>query len=219
MTTTNPRPAPSVLQPDGRTGWRNTDMFAAVNAALFCFMCGTVYYDRFVTYRGAGNLHEFFFYAAAILTAIGLGAYFLRRLHWPTWLLIVVQAGIIAHFCGAFIPIDGGRLYDAHILGVRYDKYVHAFNAFAGASIVAHLLSRDNAHLPAKPAVILLTVLGGGAIVEILEYLVTLTVKHSGVGDYDNNMQDLISNLVGASAYVIYLDLRRRLYRWRHPKP
>lgn len=217
MTSTNTEAQRVIASKQDRPGWRNTDIFAFINAGLFGFMCATVYYARFVTYRGVGNLHEFFFYAAAILAAIGLGAFFLRRLYWPTWLLILLQAGILAHFAGAFLPIDGGRLYDAIIFGVRYDKYVHAFNALAGAALVAHLLSRANASLPARPTVILLTVLGGGAVVEILEYLVSITVPHSGVGDYDNNMQDLISNLVGAAAYVIYLELRRLFYRWRHP--
>ena len=49
---------------------------------------------------------------------------------------------------------------------------------------------------------VFLIVLGLGAIVEIFEYGVTKTVPHNGVGDYDNNMQDLLGNCAGGLLYV-----------------
>jgi hypothetical protein len=50
-------------------------------------------------------------------------------------------------------------------------------------------------------------VLGLGTLVEIVEYLVTLTVSVNGVGGYDNNMQDLISNLIGVSLLVVTMKI------------
>jgi hypothetical protein len=50
---------------------------------------------------------------------------------------------------------------------------------------------------------VLLVVLGLGAVVEIVEYFVVLTVAHQGVGDYHNNLQDLVANLVGASTHLL----------------
>lgn len=176
----------------------SSDYFIILNVALFIIMCWFVYYDRLVSYRGVGNLHEFFLYACAIIVSILVGWWYLRRLPYPAWLLLIVQIGILLHFAGAFFPIEGGRLYDAHILGVRFDKYVHAFNAFAGAALARHLLKCTNSHSPLMAVLVVLVVLGGGAIVEIVEYLVSLTVEHNGVGTYDNNMQDLLSNLLGA---------------------
>ena len=61
---------------------------------------------------------------------------------------------------------------------------------------------------------VLLVVLGLGAVVEIVEYLVMLTVPNAGVGGYDNNMQDLIGNLLGGTLFVV-LDCVRRSRRSR----
>lgn len=175
-----------------------TDYFVVLNMFLFMLMCWAVYYDRLVAYRGVGNLHEFFLYACAIISTIFVIWWYLRRLPFPTWLLFIIQIGILMHFAGAFFPIEGGRMYDAIILGLRYDKYVHAFNAFAGAALVRHLFKKTDSRSPLMATVVVMVVLGAGAVVEIVEYLVSLTVKHNGVGSYDNNMQDLIANLFGA---------------------
>lgn len=178
-----------------------SDYFIVLNMTLFLGMCWAVYYDRLVAYRGVGNLHEFFLYACAIILAIFVVWWYLRRLPFPTWLLFIVQIGILMHFAGAFFPIEGGRLYDAHFLGLRFDKYVHGFNAFAGAALTRHLLKATHSRSPLMSVIVVMAVLGAGSVVEIVEYLVSLTVEHNGVGSYDNNMQDLISNLVGALVF------------------
>jgi hypothetical protein len=165
-------------------------------------MCFAVYYDRFMKYRGPGNLHEFFIYACGIILAILAAWVFLRRVRFPNWLLILAQIGILAHFSGAFFPIEGGRLYDAHILGMRYDKYVHGFNAFTGAALLSHVFERRRAQVPLRGFVLLSATLGVGAVIEMMEYIVMITVPNSGVGNYDNNMQDLVSNFVGAALFV-----------------
>lgn len=183
---------------------RNTDYFVGINIILFLLMAFTVYYDRLVAYRGPGNIHEFFIYACAILLVIVLVWLVLRRLWFPGWLLLLIEIGILMHFAGAFVEIEGGRLYDAHVLGIRYDKYVHGFNGLAGAALINHLLGATRmltvmqTRVPVRPLIVIGLVLGAGAIVEILEYLVVLTVPNNGVGNYDNNLQDLIANLAGA---------------------
>ncbi len=184
------------------------DYFAGFNTILFLIMCWTVYYDRLVEFRGKGNIHEFFLYACAILTTIIVIWYFLRKLSFPTWLLVFVEIGIFLHFAGGFVQIDHGRLYDAHMLGIRFDKYVHLFNSMAGAALTYHLLHKTGSTSPLLSILVILTVLGAGAIVEIIEYLVSLTVTTNGVGSYDNNMQDLIANLVG----TLVLEAMRRGY-------
>lgn len=45
-------------------------------------------------------------------------------------------------------------------------------------------------------------------MVEIVEYLVTLTVVNNGVGGYDNNTQDMIANLAGSICCVVVLRIR-----------
>lgn len=190
-----------------------SDYFVAFNTSLFLLMCYAVYYDRVAAYRGPANIHEFFLYAVAILMTIVTIWVFLRRLTYPVWLLGAIQLGILLHFAGAFFPIEGGRLYDAHFLTLRFDKYVHAINAFAGAALAGHLLPAMDGRWRLRLIVIVLATLGGGAIVEIVEYLVTLTLARNGVGNYDNNMQDLIANLVGALLFVFVWQLRSTIVR------
>jgi len=191
--------------PAGKTAsvdLRNTDVFAAANALLFVVMCVDVYYGRYTEHRIVANVYEFAFYALVILAAIAAGWRYLRTVAFPTWVLVLVQAGILAHFAGGFVAVHGGRLYDADVLGLPFDKYVHALNAFAGAALVSRLIEPPRAHPRLHALLVLLVVQGGGAVVEMAEYLAKLNVPGAGVGDYDNNMQDLVANCVGAALYL-----------------
>ena len=179
---------------------RNNDLFAALNGGLFALLAGTVYLQRFERYRGPGNLDEFFIYGCAIAALIGIAWIFLRRVDYPAWLLALAQVGLLAHFAGAFVPVASARLYDTVWLGLGYDKYVHGFNAFVGVALLVHLFDRLEVRLAFRWLVILMIVLGAGAVLEVMEYLVSLAVPQAGVGDYDNNMRDLIANAAGALA-------------------
>ena len=178
---------------------RNCDVFAAVNMVLFLVMGAVVYLQRFLVYRGPGNLNEFFVYACAIGAVILVAWISLRQTNYPTRLYVVTQAGILAHFAGAFVSIGGVRLYDTQILGLGYDKYVHLFNAAVGAALIAHLFE---------------------AVAEILEFMVTLTIPNAGVGDYNNNMGDLVANGLGATIYLATtgaIDQIRHVRERAHP--
>ncbi|WP_157726372.1 DUF2238 domain-containing protein [Imhoffiella purpurea] len=183
-----------------------------MNALLFLMMCVFVYYSRFVAYRGAANIHEFFVYALAILLAILFLWLHFRRYSFGPGLLLMVQLGILMHFAGAFVRVDDHRLYDEFLLGIRYDKYVHLVNAFVSALLVRQLFILRRISLAGiNRLFVVLTVLGLGALVEIVEYLVVNTVRNNGVGGYDNNMQDLIANMFGATLFLVYLAVRERL--------
>jgi uncharacterized membrane protein YjdF len=183
---------------------RKLDAFAAVNAALFLVLCVFRYHARFVQYRGPGHIEEFFIYAVAILGGIVFLWWTFRNHSFDGWLLVLLQIGILMHFGGAFVQIDAGRLYDAHILGIRYDKYVHFVNAFAAAYLVSRLFQiQGNAPTFINSLALLMTVLGLGAVIEIVEYGVMLTIPDNGVGDYDNNMQDLMSNFCGSLTFLM----------------
>ncbi|MGQ0702934.1 MAG: DUF2238 domain-containing protein [Gemmatimonadales bacterium] len=179
------------------------DVFVAVNTVLFLVMAAVRYQDRFVAYWGRDHLEEFFLYSAAILAAIVVLWRIFRRYHFDLAVLLIVQAGILLHYAGGFIPSNGQRLYDVSLLGIRYDKYVHLFNGFAAAFLMARLFRIQGIALtPVNRVLLVFVVLGLGGIVEIVEYLVMLTLPKAGVGGYDNNMQDLIANLCGSVAFV-----------------
>ena len=188
---------------------RNTDVFAATNASLFVFMCIAVYYNRYTKHHIVANVYEFLFYAVVILAAIAVGWRYLRTVAFPSWVLILMQVGILAHFAGGFVPVEGGRLYDISVAGLPFDKYVHALNAFAGGALVSCLLERQKAHPRLYWVFVLLIVQGCGAIVEIVEYVAKLNVPQTGVGDYDNNMQDLVANFVGVAMFLTAAALTR----------
>jgi len=129
------------------------DYFILFNSLLFLLMCIFVYYDRFVAYRGSGNILEFFIYASVIFAFIAVSWYKFRYLNINLPILIMIEFGILN-----FVLL-----------------------------------------------VAVLTVLGLGTMVEIVEFIVTLTVKNNGVGAYNNNMLDLVSNFFGSTtAALIY---------------
>ena len=185
---------------------RKIDIFVVINAFLFLVLCVFRYHARFIAFRGAGHVEEFFVYAGVILAGILFLWWAFRRHPFDGPVLVLLQVGILMHFAGAFVGIDAGRLYDAHLLGIRYDKYVHLVNAFAIAFLMGRLFRIQGiAFTRLNGILLLLAVLGLGAIIEMVEYGVVLTFVNNGVGGYDNNMQDLLANFCGS---LIYLALR-----------
>ena len=182
---------------------KNVDLFVLTNICLFVLLCVFRYYARFLHYRGAANICEFFVYAVGIVALIIILWLYFRRFTFETSMLVLLEIGILMHFSGAFVQINGHRLYDAHILWIRYDKYVHFVNSFVISIFVRKIfVMQKNQTGFINLIFILMIVLGLGAIVEIVEYGVTKTVPHNGVGDYDNNMQDLIGNFGGGLLYL-----------------
>lgn len=191
---------------------RPIDIFAMVNIGLFLIMCYGTYFDRFVKYRGSGYLAEFFVYAIVILVLILFTWKKVHHLEVQGWLLVMVQLGLFMHFAGGLTFVGDKRLYDAVIMGVRYDKYVHLFNAATAGLLVQRLpLTRALKYEWFADFVTILIVLGLGAFVEIIEYLVMLTIPLNGVGNYDNNMLDLIFNLLGVSLSIFLVKVVRRM--------
>ena len=193
---------------------KKIDIFVAVNLVLFLAMCVFRYYARFIHYRGIEHIQEFLVYAVVIICGIIILWRLFRRYPFDATLLVLLQLGIIMHFAGAFVQINGGRLYDVDLLGIRYDKYVHFVNAFSATLLVSRLFQIQHiAPTGFNSVFLVMVVLGLGAVVEIVEYGVVLTVPNNGVGGYDNNMQDLIGNLCGSVFFIIARSVRGRWAR------
>jgi len=174
------------------------DAFVVFNLLLFMAMTVLFYRDRFIHYRGQAHIAEFYFYAVLIFSSICVLWRIFRHSAIPAGVLLVLQIGILMHFAGGLVIPESGRLYDIYLAGVRYDKYVHLVNGCATGLLVCWVWKRGGVRWGGIAALtIALAVLGLGGIVEIAEYAVYCTVPSNGVGGYDNNMQDLYSNLLG----------------------
>ncbi len=199
---------------------KKIDLFVAINCALFLLLCGLRYFARFIPYAGSEHIDEFFVYAVVIICCILTLWRVFKHYAFDATVLILLQLGIVMHFCGAFILIDGGRLYDALVLGIHYDKYVHFINSFSAALLFSYLFQIQRIPLTRVNSVFLmLVVLGLGAAVEIVEYVVALTVPNNGVGGYDNNMQDLMADLLGSLSFLIWRSSTERIKAKRNARP
>jgi hypothetical protein len=188
------------------------DIFSGANVLFFLWMCHGVYYDRFIHYRGYAYIWEFFVYALVILAVIAAAWKMLRHSPVPAWMLLMVQIGIVMHFSGGLAVWHETRLYDKVIFNIRYDKYVHFVNAFVCGLVLNHFYFRFLSLARwLKEFQQIIGVLGLGAVVEIVEYLVTLTVVTNGVGGYDNNMLDMIANFTGSVCCVIVIRIMDKI--------
>lgn len=119
------------------------------------------------------------------------------------WGLALVAIGNMA---GGVLLVGDGTLYLAPVLGpVRYDKVFHAVATAVGTIAAWAALKRWAEVERFTPGIAFSVVLmgcGAGALVEIVEYVGTLVVPNSSVGDYGNNMLDLVANLGGALVAV-----------------
>lgn len=152
---------------------------------------------------------NYFFYVLGFLLA-GILAYRWAgkiRLSWP--LLIAAQIGLSMHFIGG-MKWDGTRIYNLEFGWLRYDKIVHLANGGVGFLLWQHLLDRAQINLGRFSAVILvLIVLGCGAVIEIIEYIGLQFVNSLAIQDlYDNNMQDLAANLLGCILVACFLRIK-----------
>jgi uncharacterized membrane protein YjdF len=191
------------VAPPGR--WRPADAFVALNLAAFLIMGAVFALDRNRHYGSSANIPEFFVYACVIAAILALVWPKIRRFDFPFGLFLLVEAGIVAHFCGGFVQVGGARLYDQTMLGIGYDNLVHGLNAFAGAAVIDHLLRQYHFGPALWHWLVLGLVLGAGAATEIVEYAVLQIVPTAGIGGYDNNARDLVSNLVGALAFLPFI--------------
>jgi hypothetical protein len=150
-------------------------------------------------FRGA-NL-TFVGYSLVLFAAYGTLWWALRRYEYPVWAPLMMQAAILGHLAGWFVPVGDRVLYVTPVFGtgMTWDKVIHAFNSLGAAMFVAALFRAAGLRMRAwEGFIVIMTVSGLGALIEIIEYGGTLILPTTSVGDYANNAQDLIANLLGA---------------------
>ena len=180
------------------------DWFMSINAIVLIVTTLSTYYTA---------EWEFGLYSVVLLVAGALAWRFLRRFDYPVWILVLVEIGIASHFAGGYVKYGAeGWLYWHHFLGVRYDKIVHFYNSFVAVLVFGMLFRQAGVGLRRmEPFVLVGFVLGLGAAIEVIEYFAVLTIHNVGVGDYANNMEDLVMNLLGGTLGVTLMAIGRRI--------
>lgn len=141
-------------------------------------------------------------YTGINVALAALFAFLHRTVQWSLpalWLASIVGLG---NMLGGVVLIGDNTLYLSDIIGpIGFDKVFH-FAAAAGLSLAAWEATervtgpgapRGHAGLP---LIVWLAVMGGGAVVEIAEF-VGASIGDVNVGDYVNNALDLVANALG----------------------
>jgi hypothetical protein len=171
-----------------------------------------------LAYR-AGNV-EFGLYAAL---EVGLALVVLAidlRCRLPMGVLWGLFAWGLLHMMGGTIKVGGEVLYHFRFWtdGLKYDQLIHAYG-FAVATLVCWSGFRkatgyDKPVTFGVASMLVLMGVGLGALNEVVEFVMTLTLPSTNVGGYVNTGWDLVSNLTGAVIAAICV----ALYTNRGPK-
>lgn len=150
------------------------------------------------------------------------------RSNWPVYLAVVVvgtaavvvlhlryrftlatRIGLVvfalSHVAGGMLTVGDGVLYQWWLLEpvVRYDNLQHAWGfGFAGRMVWEILETKLDPRSRTPVVAFWIVALGAGtlgALNEIVEWVLTLTIPGTDVGGYDNTVRDLLADLVGGT--------------------
>jgi hypothetical protein len=167
---------------------------------------------------GVGSGQSNLWVYAVVLVLGGVGVVLLHRrvgLSTPTLCGLVVFG--VGHLAGGTVPVGGGVLYEWWLVEglVRYDNLQHAvgfgFVGLATWEALRHRLAptgEDAAFVAGW--IIVLAAAGFGAVNEVIEYGLTLTLASTNVGGYDNSARDLVANLAGGMLMALWTVRRLR---------
>lgn len=157
---------------------------------------------------------EFVLYVGVILAVAGLILWKQRTVRFDLRILWGLTIWGLLHMAGGNLKVDGDVLYNLTLIPLlpapyhvlRYDQVVHVFG-FGAATLVCHHLLRPFLRKPiARQASLMFLIVlmgtGFGALNEIVEFLVVVSVPDTNVGGYENTVIDLICNTIGAVAAV-----------------
>ena len=149
-----------------------------------------------------------------LYTAITVGLFVLfaalhRWARWPIFALWAVSLVGLGNMLGGVLIVDGAPLYVADLAGLpSYDKIFHVVAAAAMFIVAWEATKRwagDGYHFGGLLLWTWLVTMGGGAVVEIAEFIGS-QIGDVNVGDYANNVLDLVANGLGAifGAALVY---------------
>ena len=167
-----------------------------------------------------GNL-EFIIYIVVIVVAIvGIRTVHLR-VNLTLGALWALSLWGLSHMLGGMVPVpanwpiegDSHVLYNLWLIGkwLKYDNVVHVYGFGVTTWVCWQALRatvKDAEHLRPTFGRMVLCVAAGmgfGALNEVIEFLATLTLPDTNVGDYRNNAWDLVANLIGTTTVAVWI--------------
>jgi len=173
-----------------------------------------------------GN-NEFLIYIGVMVVLIGIVGYVHYRVRLSIGALWAMSLWGALHMAGGLVPVpeswpingDIRVLYSWWIIPphyLKYDQVVHAYGFGVTTWICWQAISaavRPIGRLLPTFGVLTLCVAGGmgfGAMNEIIEFVATLLVENTNVGDYNNTGWDLVSNMAGAVTAAILIRIANK---------
>ena len=153
---------------------------------------------------------EVLFYAVMISLFVGFLWYTDRFFHYAKTSLFLLLVWLVLHICGGVVPIGEGRvLYHWVVVPLipepysilKFDQVMHAFCYVVIGLLVddaiAPLLKQGLPRV-ARFMIVTLVAAGIGALNEVMEFAAVCMFPGTSVGDYTNNVLDLVFNTIGA---------------------
>ncbi len=160
-----------------------------------------------------GNM-EFLIYIGVMIVLMGVVGFVHHRVRLSLGALWALSIWGALHMAGGLVPVpeswpingDIRVLYSWWLIPdrLKYDQIVHAYGFGITTWVCWQAIRaavRPLGQLQPTFGVLTLCVAGGmgfGAANEIIEFVATLLVENTNVGDYNNTGWDLVSNAVGA---------------------
>jgi hypothetical protein len=145
------------------------------------------------------------YYIPITIVLAGLVGWIHRTARFSDSTLMALTLAAIGNLAGGVLVLSEGTLYGAAVLGdIRYDKVFHALATGVAGWAAYEAVRRWGITRTGAAVFVSVMVAGGaGAFVEIIEYIGSLIFENTSVGDYGNNMLDLIANTLGSIAGVL----------------
>lgn len=158
--------------------------------------------------------YEFLYYTILMVGLIYLVIIINKRLHLALFILINQSLLGFLHLLGGSSHIKGIRLYDYLFFNqIRYDNFIHTYGTFITTITLYSLISnfideKTKKNFPLLALGLVLMSLGVGVLVELVEFFAVVVLSASEqVGDYFNNVLDLLFNTYGSilACVIIYI--------------
>ena len=165
--------------------------------------------------------YEFLWYIAVILFFFGLILFTLHRSRFDYLILGGLSLWGLLHLAGGGIPVQGEVLYALQLIPLweigdvvilKYDQLVHFFGFGIATLIVYHLLHpylNTNTNWKVVFPILVMGGMGLGGLNEVVEFIAVLSFPETGVGGYFNTALDLVFNLLGTIATVVFIHLTK----------